>query len=107
MEFMAPLVGETLKAEVVEAVERNKRSKVLKQSMSTLGKGSGRGSKRQHKRQRSSSPQAPAAKKAKEQTFKRPAAKQQDNKSWKGKKSPAKGGWKKDFKKGGRDNQGS
>ena len=56
MEFTAPLVGETLKPEVVEAVERNKCSKVLKQSMSTLDKGSGRGSKRQQgKRQRSSS----------------------------------------------------
>ena len=107
MEFTAPLVSETLKAEVVEAVERNKRSKVLKQSMSTLGKGSGKGSKRQTRRQWSSSPHPPPAKKAKEQTFKHPAAKKQDNKSWKGKKSPAKGSWNKDFKKGGRDNQGS
>ena len=111
MEFTAPLVGESLKAEVGEAVERNKRSKVLKQSMSTLDKGSKKGSKWQRNlRQRSKSPQPPPAKKAKEQSsYKRPPAKKQENKSWQDKKSQPKSGFKKDFRRGGRGrgNQGS
>ena len=103
MEFTAPLVGESLKTEVGEAVERNKRSKVLKQSMSALGSGAKRGSKWQKgPRQRSKSPRPPPAKRAREQSYKPPPTTRQENKSWQDNKSQPKSGFKKDFRGRGR-----